>query len=58
MLELCKTALHVIHLWKLLDKMYKYQMDPASIVEDREQTQFCPQMDDLYNTGKRFAEMW
>ena len=28
---------------KLLDKMYKYEMDPASILEDSEQTRFCPQ---------------
>ena len=32
-------------LLNLLDKMYKYEMDPASTVEDTEQTQFCPQMD-------------
>ena len=25
--------------------MCKYEMDPMSIVEDTEQTQFCPQMD-------------
>ena len=24
--------------------VYKYEMDPASIVEDTEWTQFCPQM--------------
>ena len=33
------------HLLKLLDKMCKYEMDPMSILEDTEQTQFCPQMD-------------
>ena len=33
------------HLLKLLDKMCKYEMDPASIVEDTEWTQFCPQTD-------------
>ena len=37
---LCET-----HLLKLLAKMCKYEMDPASIVEDTERTQFCPQMD-------------
>ena len=25
--------------------MCKYEMDPTSIVEDTEQTRFCPQMD-------------
>ena len=25
--------------------MYKHEMDPASIVEDTEQTPFCPQRD-------------
>ena len=29
---------------KLLDKMYKYEMGPASIVEDTERTWFRPQM--------------
>ena len=29
---------------QLVDKMCKYEMDPASIVEDTERTQFCPQM--------------
>ena len=33
------------HLLKLLDKMCKYEMDLASIVEDTEQTRFCPQTD-------------
>ena len=33
------------HLLKLLDNMCKYEMDPTSIVEDTEQTRFCPQMD-------------
>ena len=32
-------------LLKLLDKMYKYEMDPKSIVEDTERTRFCPQTD-------------
>ena len=34
----------VTHL-KLVDKMCKYEMDLASIVEDTEWTPFCPQMD-------------
>ena len=25
--------------------MYKYEMDPASVVENTEQTPFCPQME-------------
>ena len=33
------------HLLKLFDKMCKYEMDTASIVEDTEQTPFCPQTD-------------
>ena len=33
------------HLLKLLDKMCKHEMDPASIVEDTEQTWFCPHTD-------------
>ena len=37
--------LHMIHLLKSPDKVCKYEMDPASIVEDREQTQFCLQTD-------------
>ena len=40
-----KWALYVTHLLKLLDKMCKYEMDPMSIVEDTEQTRFCPQTD-------------
>ena len=31
------------HILKLVDNMCKYQMDLASIVEDTEQTYFCPQ---------------
>ena len=33
------------HLLKLVDKMYKYKVDPASIMEDTERTRFWPQMD-------------
>ena len=36
---------------KLLDKMYKYEMDPASIVEDTEWTGFCPQTDRWHETN-------
>ena len=40
-----KRTLHGTHLPKLLDKMSKYEMNPAIIVEDTEQTRFCPQRD-------------
>ena len=40
-----KQTLHMTHLLKLLGKMCKYEMDPTSIVEDTEQTWFCPQTD-------------
>ena len=40
--RILQEPLDVTNLLKLLDKMYKY--DPAVIVEDTEQTQFCPQM--------------
>ena len=33
------------HHLKLFDEMCKYEMDPASIVEDTEWIRFCPQMD-------------
>ena len=33
------------HFLKLLDKMCKYEMEPANIVEDTERTQFRPQTD-------------
>ena len=33
------------HLLKLLDKMWKYDIDRASIVEDTEWTWFCPRTD-------------
>ena len=42
---LIKKTLHATHLLKLLDKMCKYEMEPASITEDTEQTWFCPQTD-------------
>ena len=43
--RILKKSLHTTHLLKLLDKMCKYEMDPASSVEDSERTRFCPQMD-------------
>ena len=36
----------------LLDKMCKYGMDPASIVEDTERARFCPPTDRQTN-GRR-----
>ena len=43
--QILKQTLHMAHLLQLLDKMCKYQMGPTNIVEDTEQTRFCPQMD-------------
>ena len=40
-----EITLYTTLLLELLDKMYKYEMDPTSIVEDTERTRFCPQMD-------------
>ena len=40
-----KKPFHSIHLLKLLDKMWKYKMYLASVMEHTEQTRFCPQMD-------------
>ena len=37
---------------ELLDAMCKYEMDPASIVENIERTRFCPQTDRLSTTLK------
>ena len=46
-LQICPVvtkSLQATHL-KLLDTMCKYDMDPASIIEDTERTWFCPQTD-------------
>ena len=40
-----KQSLHPTHLLKLLERMCKYEIDPTSIVEDRERTRFCPETD-------------
>ena len=40
-----KWVLHTTHLPKLLDKMYKYEMDLTSIVEDTEQKRTDRRMD-------------
>ena len=37
--------LHTTHLLNLVDKMCKYEMDLAGIVEDTDRTRFCPQTD-------------
>ena len=39
------TTLQATQLLKLFDKMCKYEMDLAGIVEDTERTRFCPQTD-------------
>ena len=44
------------HLLKLLDKVCKYEMDPASIVEDTEWTRFCPQMDGQMDKWTRWNQ--
>ena len=40
-----KKYQHTTHLLKLVDKMCKYEIDPASIVEHTERTLFCSQAD-------------
>ena len=48
----------------LFDKMCKYEMDPANIMEDTEQTRFCPQTDEqtdgrtTWNQYIRFQLHW
>ena len=41
-IEILQITLHATHVLELLDKMYKYDIDSASIVEDTEQTGFRP----------------
>ena len=41
--DFAKRTLHATHRLKLLDKMCKCEMDPASIVEGTEWIRFCPQ---------------
>ena len=53
-----KQALHTTHLLKLLDKTCKYEMDPMSIVEDTERTQFCPQTDKVIRVYPPFQLRW
>ena len=42
-IQILQQTLHATHFLKLLDKMHKYEMDPASTVEDGERTWFRPQ---------------
>ena len=46
-----QEPLHTTHLLKLLNKMCKYIMDLASIVEDTERTGFCPRTDGRSETN-------
>ena len=41
---------------KLVDKMCKYEMDLASIMEDTERTPFCPQTDRQTDGQTDFVE--
>ena len=41
---------------KLVDKMCKYEMDSASIVEDTERTRFCPQTDGQTDRRDRWTD--
>ena len=51
------NKLYMPHLLKLLDMMCKYEMDPMSIVEDTEQTRFCPQTDGQGETSKPLFQL-
>ena len=56
-----KKTLHATQFLKLLDKMCKFEMDTANIVEDTEQTRFCPQTDrrkDKVNPVYSFQLRW
>ena len=43
--KILQETLHVTHLLKLLDKMYKYEMDPTRTVGVTEQTWNAGRMD-------------
>ena len=45
MFGICKITPYITHLLNLVDKMCKYEINLASIVEDTEQKLFCPQID-------------
>ena len=44
-LQIFHKTQYATHPLKLVDMIRKYEMDLASIVEDTEQTRFCPQTD-------------
>ena len=44
-LRILKMAWHTTHFLKLIDKMCKYEMDPANVVKDTERTRFGLQTD-------------
>ena len=48
-----KNNQHTENFLKLVDKICKNEMDPASIVEDTEWTQFCPQI--VGKTGRQVS---
>ena len=48
-----QKSLYATYLLKWLDMIYKYEMDPVSIVEDTEQTPFLPQTDRWMDTDWR-----
>ena len=43
--RICHKTQHATHLLKLVDKICKYEMDAANIVDDTQRTRFCPQTD-------------
>ena len=50
-----QKSFHWTRLLGLLDVMYKYEMDPASILKDTEQTPFCPQTDRLTDMQTEYS---
>ena len=44
-IQILQETLHATHLLKLLDKMYKYEMDPARTIGATEQTRDAGRMD-------------
>ena len=43
--RICHKTQHATHILKLVDKICKYEMDAASIVDDTQRARFCPQTD-------------
>ena len=52
-LQILQETLHATHLLKLLDKMYKYEMDPTRTVEATERTRDAGQTRDGRGTDGR-----